>query len=161
MSSRSLVIALLALIIFSAGCDSGNKAEDASPTPSPSPVIESPRTLTANAEERYQAEQGLVSGRISAREAASQYVKTEMPGWTLRGISAESYDSNIYWVDVDIENGQRKMVVSLIAKAFFLEGGKSYWKAFPLDKSHASQLHDARDSETQRQLDVYKSGGKP
>ena len=83
-------------------------------------------------------------------------------------MASQSYESNVFWVDVDLENGQRKRILSLIVKRFFPESGEPYWKAFPIDRSHASQLHYAHDGETQRQLNEandkiqrYENGEKP
>jgi hypothetical protein len=67
-------------------------------------------------------------------------------------MATESYESNVFWVDVDLENGQRKRILSLIVKQFFPDTGQPYWKAFPLDRSHASRLHDARDADLKKQL---------
>ena len=68
------------------------------------------------------------------------------------GISTEAYESNVFWADVDIESGKTRRIVSLIVKRFYPEGSDPYWKAFPLDKTHASQLHDKHDSTIRSQL---------
>ncbi|HBB95591.1 MAG TPA: hypothetical protein DC054_09380 [Blastocatellia bacterium] len=161
MRVRTLLIVLL-LSILAVACGSTNNPANAPASPSPSPSPQDPKARAAKQEASEQASaygSDPNSDRGPAREAASQFVKTELPQWTLKGISTEPYESNVFWVDVDIENGPRTRVLSLIVKRFYPENGEPYWKAFPLDKSHASQLHDAHDAEIKRQLD--ESGQTP
>jgi hypothetical protein len=154
---RYLMLALLVLTMFQVGCDSGTPPEKATTAPSPLPSIE-PREIIAEAEQKLQESAYGISGRLGARAAAADFVKTELPKWTLKGMSAVPSDWNVYWIDVEIEQGSEKKILSLIAKPFFPEQGSSYWKAFPLDKNHATQMHEADDSRIKSELNRCKDG---
>jgi hypothetical protein len=154
MTARCLFTALL--LCLSLACRSADKVEN-SAKPSPSPSAEDSKARVAREEAKSQGNDYFDRSRTAVREAASQFVKTELPAWTLKGMASEPFESNVFWVDVDLENGQHKRVLSLVVKQFFPESGKPYWKAFPLDKSHASQLHDARDSRIEAELEGYKN----
>lgn len=175
MTRRYLLIVLFLSISFAAACKTSKEAPavaTTSPTPSPAPT-EDPRTRVAAEEGRsqsldYSADLTFDKSRPAVREAARQFVATGLPKWTLKGMASQSYESNVFWVDVDLENGQQRKVLSLIVKQFFPESGSPYWKAFSVDRNHASQLHYAHDVEIRRQLDEandkvqrYENGERP
>lgn len=167
MTSRCLFIVLLLSISFAAACKAPREPAAASPSPSPSPM-EDPKARIAREEAESQGNDYFDESRREVREAARQFVKTELPQWTLKGMSSQAYEANVFWVDVDLEEGKRQRVLTLIVKQFFPESGAPYWKAFPLDRNHASQLHYARDAEMRRQLEEandkverYENGERP
>lgn len=175
MTRRCLLIVLILSISFAAACKASKETAE---TPSPSPVpsaspAEDSETRIAREESKSQEwpgqdERPFDSSRKAVREAARQFVKFDLPKWTLKGMASQAFEANVFWVDVDLENGQQHRVLSLIVKQFFPESGTPYWKAFALDRNHASQLHYAHDAETQRQLEEasdkvsrYENGERP
>jgi len=159
-----LLIALLtvSLLLIAIGCNTKQVPPSPSPTPTPrpSPSPEEPKERAAKREavEQNLADQNLADqnfpeiSRSPVRDAATQFVKTELPTWTLKGISTEAYESNTFWADVDIESGKRNRILSLIVKRFYPDNGDPYWKAFPVSDSRASRIHAAHDAEIKRQL---------
>jgi hypothetical protein len=154
MNSLTLILLLLS-ISLTAACKASNGppvAGSSSPSPSPSPLEDTETRIG-----REEAEsQGDLSGasRTTIRAAARQYVKEELTDWTLKGMASQaSYEPNVFLIDVDLEKGKQHRVLSLIVEQFFPENGARYWKAFPLDKNHASQLQYARDASKEGELE--------
>jgi len=150
---RIAFIALLFSLGFAAACKaSNNPPVSSSPSSSPAPT-EDAETKTAREEAEAQGD-NFRESRTVARIAAQQYIKAELPEWTLKGMaSQESYEQNVFLVDVDVEKGKQHRVLSLIVEQFFTEKGPPYWKASPLDVSHAIQLHYARDASKEQELE--------
>lgn len=175
MTGRWLLILSFLLPSLSVACQGPSKVEELA-TPSPTSSALPPEDLGTRVAREEALSQSLdYSGdgtfdrnRKAVREAARQFAVTEIPKWTLRGIASQPYESNVFWVDVDLENGQQKWVLSLVVKRFFSETGESYWRAFPINRHLASQLHYAHDVELQRQLNEandtlqrYENGERP
>lgn len=139
-----LAVVLLALVLT--GCDnSPSPATTASPTPTP----QNADAKVAESEDDFQNEgDSDFKNRTEVRRVVSEFVKGKLPNWTLKGISTEPYQANVFWASVDIERDTKSVVVELAARKFFSETGGSYWKAVSLRKTLKDQLHDLNDAET-------------
>jgi hypothetical protein len=156
MSGQRLLTVLFLSTLLASACQTPTETPTVSTSPSPTPSVE-PEARIAEEEARSQGNDYFDKSRTAVRRAAREFVKRELPKWTLKGMASESYEANVFWVDVDLESGPRKGVLSLIVKQFFPDSGGPYWKAFPLDKTHASQIHDVHDSVVEADLDQFKN----
>jgi hypothetical protein len=172
---RLLSLLTMMLLLIASGCERESKAPiSPSPLPSPSPSatpldpkVKAALSEAATIDSLYQHFPKV--DLLAPRQAASALLKSELPDWTLKGLSTEPYESNIFWIDADIEKGNRRRVISLLVKEFYPEDGSpAYWKAFPVDRIHAARLHDLRDISLQHQLDdanekvnSYENGERP
>jgi len=109
-------------------------------------------TKVAQAEQDFQDEGDTVENRMRARKVAVEFVKSKLPQWTVKGVSAQPYSSNVYKVFLDIESGQKRRTLDLVATQYFPESGDSYWKADILTKSAQDSLHDSEDADILKQL---------
>lgn len=147
MTRRILII--LALGICSACGSNGNESEQTTPTPTP----QSQAQQVAGEEDGFQRRRRFLDeARAEARQVAADYLKQKLPTWAVKGIASTEYQAGIYWVAVDVTKGNRSVVISLAVRKFFPESGEPYWKAVPLHRTLAQQLHDLDDATTWERL---------
>lgn len=144
----ALTVGLLCLGL--AGCgNSSSPNKTASPTPTPHDA----GVKAAKSEDDFQNEgDDEYRNRAEVRRAVAEFVKAKLPNWTLKGVSATPYQSNVFWVGADIEKDSRGVVVELVARKFFPESGDPYWRVVSLRKTLDGQLHDMSDADTLKRL---------
>jgi hypothetical protein len=143
---------LFFLIIPLVGCSGTNKNSSATSTPTP----EGPKTKAARAEQEFQdftIEKLNGEMRADARNAVADFVKSYLPGWTLKAISSQAYDgTNSYSMDADLERQNYHIVITFDVRKFFGDSGDSYWLAVPVNRFRFDRLHALTDADLRKQL---------
>jgi ABC-type glycerol-3-phosphate transport system substrate-binding protein len=143
---KAILIVLLGLA--SAAC-SGNSTGQ--PTPTPTPTPDDPKTRAARAEEKFQNSSGRHGEtRTAARNAVADFVKSNLPGWTVKGISSQG--DGVFSMDADLERQGQHIVISFDVRKFFAESGDGYWLAVPVNKFRFGRLQALTDADLQKQL---------
>lgn len=130
------MLALVLSLAFAASCGGSPPVQRAVATPSPAPESAArPQTPEEKiGVEEYAAQHyDTPEHRAQVRQAVSEYVKAQMPGGSVRGVSSYACTGNIYFVGVDISSGRQQRTVNLLVRLFMPDDGKSYWKVEPLD----------------------------
>jgi hypothetical protein len=144
---------LFFLIIPLVGCSGTNTNSSATPTPTP----DDPKTRAARAEQKFQdftTEKLNGEMRAEARNAVAGFVKSYLPGWTLKAISSQAYDeTNSYSMDVDLERQNHHIVITFDVRKFFADSGDSYWLAVPVNRFRFDRLHALTDADLRKQLE--------
>ena len=140
------------LLIATVGCSQTGSQSSATPTPTP----DDPKTRAAREEQHFQQvtiERRNGELRTEARNAVTDFVKSYLPGWTLKGISSQAYeDTNSYEMDADLERQNHHIVISFDVRKFFPESGESYWLAVPVNRFRFDRLHALTDADLRKQL---------
>lgn len=156
MNTRFLrLIPLIVSSVVFVGCSSdSNSNANTKPTPTP----DDPKTHAARQEEDFQSSGSAIEGGLltEARKAVSDFVKSSLPGWTVKGMASQVYDGNAYSIDADLYKENRHAVVVFDVRKFFPDSGDPYWLAIPVNKFRADRLHDLIDSAKARQLQEAK-----
>lgn len=150
---KSLLLSvLICFAMFSFGC-SGSGNSNAQPTPTP----DNAKTRAARAEQDFQ--EGLKSieneegeFRTAGRNAVAEFIRTKLPGWTLKGISAQPYSQNVFSMDAEIEKQAQHVVLTFDVRKFFSESGDGYWLAVPVNKFRADRIQALVESDLRKQL---------
>jgi hypothetical protein len=154
----ALIIILTLSLTTVAACGKSPTVSETATSPSPTPIPESPAARVARLEDEFQnADDDDNKMRAEVREAVTEYVKNKLPRWTIKGLSTQPYQGNIFWVDVDLKNDNQVAVVSLSARKFFSDSGDSYWRVTLLDKALGDRLRDLDDTNLLKELNAAKS----
>jgi hypothetical protein len=144
---------LLLLLIPLIGCSGTGNNSSATPTPTP----DDPKTKAAREEQHFQEfaiEKLNGEMRAQARNAVAEFVKSYLPGWTLKAISSQAYDgTNTYSMDADLERQNHHIVITFDVRKFFPDSGDSYWLAVPLNRFRFDRLHALTDADLRKQLE--------
>src|SRR5438067_1448685 len=143
---------LFFLLIPLVGCSGTGNNSSATPTPTP----DDPKTRAAREEQHFQGfaiEKLNGEMRADARQAVADFVKSYLPGWTLKAISSQAYDdTNSYSMDADLERQNHHIVISFDVRKFFADSGDSYWLAVPVNKFRLDRLQALTDADLRKQL---------
>ena len=151
MISRYLPLAILfTFVIISEGCSSGGGTANSTPTPSP----HSPATRAALEERGFQRRtfDNNADIRTEARRTVSEFVKVNLPGWDIKGMSAQAYEGNIFSIDADLEKQGKRVVITFDTRKFFSEASEPYWIAVPVNRFRQDRLHKLNDADILKQL---------
>lgn len=67
------------------------------------------------------------------RELAEPYVRAQIPGCEVRGVSTMPFTGNLFFVGVDISCREERTTAELVARRFYpADGSPPYWKVEPL-----------------------------
>lgn len=148
---KAILITLLGLVC-------GACASSENPSPQPTPTPDDPATRAARAEEKFQGS-GSRRGqlRTEARNAVTDFVKSSLPGWTVKGISSQHDDIDGFSMDADLERQGHHIVLTFEVRKFFPESGEAYWLAVPVNKFRLDRLHALTDADLKRQLEEAQS----
>ena len=151
MNPRRIV---LVAAIFLAGLTACNSASQTTNTSQKERDVQ-----VAESEEEFQSDVDIDNEiRAEVRQSTADFVKAKLPNWTLKGVSSELYQFQVYWVAADIEKDGRSVVLDLVVRKFFPEaGGNPYWKVVSLRKTLEQQLHDMNDADVWKQLNEAKN----
>src|SRR5437870_11742521 len=106
-------------------------------------------TSSSSEAEEYQV-------REQARATVTDFVKNNLPGWTVKGVSSEC-TLKIFSIDADLEKQGRHVVLTFDVRKFFPEAGEPYWVAVPLTKFREDRLDlMKRLDNAQRELDELR-----
>ena len=119
---RPVLLAPFFLLLLSLGCSSGERSTETSPT------------LPAQREWLDEMGSGFDDNdRQTIRELAETYVRAQVLGCTVRGISTMPFTGNLFLVGVDLSCGNERKTAELGARRFYPPDGTSpYWKVEPL-----------------------------
>jgi hypothetical protein len=155
---KKTLLILVVLMVFNSCQGSSNQgsANVASPSPSPKTTSKpsSAQQESAEAEKDTQDDEDS-DNRIAAREAVTEYVKTNLPKLKIEGISLLSYTGNLYIASVDLSDKEKHQTVSLIVRMYVKESGDTYWKADKLSEDDKRLLISRKAfllKDTERQL---------
>jgi hypothetical protein len=161
MKSNYLLLTLLcasALTLFACS-NANNDSTVATPTPTP----DDPNTRPARLERTFQG--GSVIGtddegklRTEARQAVTEFVKKNLQGWDIKGMSSQVYPGYVFSIDADLEKSDSHMVVTFDVRRFFPESGDAYWLAIPANRYRLDRLHKLSDTDVLEQLRDAKEG---
>jgi hypothetical protein len=91
--------------------------------------------------------------RAEARTAVADFVKTYLPGWTLKAIASQAYGAtNSCSMDADLEREKQHIVITFDVRKFFSDTGDSYWLAVPVNKFRLDRLNALTDADLRKQL---------
>lgn len=144
MKTRSLLLALLcaSTLCLSACSESTDNAGIATPTPTP----DDPVTRPARLEREFQGwsvigtdDEG--KDLTAARQAVVDFVKTNLQGWNVKGMSSQVYPGYVFSIDADLEKEDNHLVITFDTRKFFPESGEAYWLAIPASKYRIDRLH--------------------
>lgn len=148
LSAAALTVVLLSILGLTACENSNSTSTNASPAPADA------STKVAKSESDFQNEADDEHKiRADVRQATAQFVKANLPSWSLKGISTRAFESNIFWVAADIEKDKRNVVIELVVRKFFPESGAPYWKVVSLRKTLQEQLNDINDADVWKKLE--------
>ena len=161
MKPRSIILAVAwASVLFLAAC-SDQIPDNLNATPTSTP--DDPTTRPARLERDFQG--GSVVGtdeagqmRTETRRAVSDFVKTNLPGWNIKGMSSQVYPGYVFSIDADLEKENSHMIVTFDTRKFFPESGDAYWLAVPANKYRLDRLHKLGDAEVLEQLRDFTDG---
>jgi hypothetical protein len=150
--NRRAYLFLLVFALALAGCSASDKS-----TGEPTPTPDNPATRAARAEEDFQGWRGKLEDRggefrTAARNAVAEFVKSRLPGWTVKGIASQSYDENVFSMDADLARESQRVVVTFEVRKFFSESGDGYWLAVPVNKYRLDRLHALTDAQLRKEL---------
>ena len=149
-----LFFATLVLVVtFLGGCSGSNSGN--APTPTPTPEQDA-ATRTARLEREFQGvrlRKATDEERTEARRAVLDFVKANLPGWNVKGMSSQIYEEKVFSIDADLEKQGRHVVVTFDTRMFFPESGDPYWLALPVNKFRQDRLHKLNDADLLEQLD--------
>jgi hypothetical protein len=150
MRKALLVLALLLLtLLFGCAKSDATLANTKKVTPP-----ENPATRVAELEDEFQIGSDFdYESRAQARQAAIEFVKANLPKWIIKGVSSRQYQANIFWVDVDIERENQRLILSLNVQKFFPETGEAYWRAAVLTEDVKERLHKMNDADLIKRLE--------
>lgn len=149
MQARVLLLSFL-IVSSSAACSKTGSGSSSVPTPTP----DNPATRAARAEEEFLTSYFDRNGemRTAARTAVNDFVKSSLPGWTVKGISSQLYEPSTFSMDADLEREGHHVVITFDVRKFFSDSGDSYWLAVPVNKFRLDRLHALTDADLQKQL---------
>jgi len=149
---KALLFSLLVLTCAGCSNNSGSPTAIASPTPA--------ATRDSESEEEFLILNGQQAELVNdAREAVNDFVKTRLPGWTVKGLSSELPGNRRRYVlvDADLQREGHSIVIAFEVRKFFPESGESYWLAIPMGKFRADRLHALTELDLQKQLKEAQS----
>jgi outer membrane biogenesis lipoprotein LolB len=135
---RVTSLALVAALLFSA-CGTNAPTDKVSPSPT-----QPPATQIAEAEEKFQASSP-PEIRAQARQAATDYIRNNIPQWQVRGVNSKDYKYNEFEVDIDLKRDADEITLPLSVQKFFPEQGESYWRVKILHSIGEELLNDELD----------------
>lgn len=144
--------ALIFLIALGcAGCSNSGSSTQATPTPSPE---EFSFRATKSEEEFLNLNTQRAELVVDARAAVSDFVRSNLPGWTVKGLSSQLAEgrSRVVFIDADLEKQGHRIVISFEARKFFPESGEGYWLAVPVNKFRLGRLQALTEADLQKQL---------
>ena len=144
MSPAKITICMLAALL-AISCTKLAPKEEQPPT-------KDPTTTVAENEYEFQRRFKGDEMRAEVRKTAADFIKANLPKWNIKGISAQSYENGVFWVDVDIESEGRQRTIGCYVQRFFPEAGEPYWKAMLLRGDLKQRLHSADDAARLREL---------
>ena len=155
MKQCNLKLAIACTAVLFVGACSDQVADNTNTAPSPTP--DDPITRPARLERDFQG--GEVVGtddegemRTEVRQAVSDFVKTNLPGWNIKGMSSQVYPGYVFSVDADLEKQDSHMIVTFDTRKFFPQSGDPYWLAVPANKYRLDRLHKLGDSDVLEHL---------
>ena len=153
---RDLCLVIVCASALTLCACSGQSNDSANATPSPTP--DNPVTRPASLEREFQAqsvgwaEAGEPGLRTEARQAVTEFVKKNLEGWNIKGMSSQVYPGYAFSIDADLEKADTHMVLTFDVRKFFPESGDAYWLAVPENKYRLDRLHKLSDVFLRKQL---------
>src|SRR5439155_24571658 len=97
------VLFLVAPLLSLVACSGSDNSK-----PQPTPTPDDPKTRPARAELDFQTEFHVyntetVETLTNARNAVSEFVKSKLPGWSIKAMASQPYDRNVFTIDADLE----------------------------------------------------------
>lgn len=147
---RWLAFALVSLSIFIGGCSDASTQKVVSE--------DNPATKAARLEAEFQ-QQTDANGvmRSEARQTVSDFVRTNLSTWNVKGMSCEVFAQNSFAIDADLERNGQHTIITLYTERFFPESGDPYWVAIPVNKLRRERLHRLSDEDLIKQLDKVRN----
>jgi hypothetical protein len=123
------------------------------------PATESTKTTAVQREQEFQnrwiagSEAEEYQIREQVRATVTDFVKNNLPGWTVKGMSSEVHALKIFSIDADLEKQGHHVVITFDVRRFFPESGEPYWLAVPLNKFREDRLQKLDDAYLMKRLD--------
>jgi hypothetical protein len=155
MKRHYLPLAIVCALAFPlcACSDENHNSAVAKPTPTP----DDPATRPARLEREFQGGNVIATDeegkeRTEARQAVTSYVKENLQGWNLKGMSSQVFPGYVFSIDADLEKEGKHTIVTFDTRRFFAESGDAYWLAVPVNAFRLDRLHKMSDGNILEEL---------